>query len=428
MNVAVILAGGMGNRMRENVPKQFVEVQGKPVLAYTLEHFEAHPKIDAILVVCLKPYMDSVWKLKERFHFSKLTWVTEGGSTLLESAWNGVRYLKDKIDRKDLVLLHLGASPFLTGEIISDSIRVCREKGNAISATDFYLTSAKKASTASVSDPENYTEEYLDRDTLAIMNTPHTFEFGFLYDLYTEAIQSGVIHTAAPQTTSLVLAMGKPIYFSLGSQRNIKLTRKEDLRLLEGYALEQMINSNEQHQGDVVVFLADGFEECEALLAVDLLRRAGLKVVMASVMGRRLVTSSRHIPVVADCLAEIADYETAKMVFLPGGRLGTENLGRSEIVKEQCRAFASDKYVAAICAAPSILASLGLLAGKRATVHPDFADAMGDAVLTGESVAVDGHIITGQGLGATFPFAFTLIDMLVSPEMTAKIRNDICYQ
>ena len=428
MNIAVILAGGVGNRMGASVPKQFVKVLGKPVLAYTLEHFEAHPEIDAILVVCLKPYLDSIWEMKETFHFSKLCWVTEGGGTFQESVRNGVQYLDGKIDRDDLVLLHLGASPVVTAEIISDSIRVCKEKGNAISTTDFYLLSGRKASTSSVSDPGNYSEAYIDRDTIAVMYFPHAFRFGFIHDLYTRACQSGIIHTVAPQTTSLMYAMGEPIYFSLGSQSNIKLTRKDDLRLLEGYALEQMINANEQNQGDVIVFLADGFEECEALLVVDLLRRAGLKVVTASVMGRKIVSSTRNILVVADCLAENAAYETARMIFLPGGRIGTENLSRSEIVKEQCRAFAADRYVAAICAAPSILASLGLLAGKKATVHPDFAGTMGQAIVTGESVAVDGHIITGQGLGATFPFAFTLIDMLVSPEMTAKIRNDICYQ
>ena len=94
-----------------------------------------------------------------------------------------------------------------------------------------------------------------------------------------------------------------------------------------------------------IVFLADGFEECEGLLVVDLLRRAGLKVVMASIMGRRDVKSSREILIHADCLAENVDYSSAKMIVLPGGRLGTENLRKNDIVLEQCKAFAEEKYV-----------------------------------------------------------------------------------
>ena len=139
----------------------------------------------------------------------------------------------------------------------------------------------------------------------------------------------------------------------------------------------------------MVVFLADGFEECEGLLVVDLLRRTGLKVIMASIMGRRDVKSSREILIQADCLAENVEYEHARMIVLPGGRTGTENLGKSDIVKKQCVAFTADKYVAAVCAAPSILASIGILDGRKATVHPDFENHMAGAIVTGESVTVE---------------------------------------
>ena len=223
-------------------------------------------------------------------------------------------------------------------------------------------------------------------------------------------------------------AMGKPIYFSKGSQDNIKITTKDDLEMFEGYVLEQQRKSEEIVQGDVVVFLADGFEECEGLLVVDLLRRAGLKVVIASIMGCRDVKSSREILIQADCLAENVDYVKAKMIVLPGGRTGTENLGKNEIVREQCKAFTADKYVAAVCAAPSILAGLGLLEGKKATVHPDFEGRMDGAIVTGESVTVDGNIITGQGLGATIPFALKLVETLVGIEETEKIKKAICYR
>ena len=237
MNVAVILAGGIGSRLGADVPKQFIEILGKPILAYTVEAFERHVDIDAILIVCIKPYVDYVWKMKSKYGLNKILWVTEGGSTFQESVLNGIRYLEYKISDEDTILIHFGASPFITGEIITDCIKVCKEKGNAISTTDYYVLSGKKNSTNSVSDPDNFSNEYIDRETIAVMNSPHAFRFGFINDLYKEAIDTGVINNVEPHTTTLMYAMRKPIYFSVGSQSNIKITRKEDLDLFEGYVL-----------------------------------------------------------------------------------------------------------------------------------------------------------------------------------------------
>ena len=426
MNVALILAGGVGNRLGANIPKQFIEVLGKPVLAYTIEAFEKHPEIDSVLVACVKSYVDYMWEMKEKYGLNKLKWVCEGGDTFQGSVLNGVRYLEDKISRDDIVLVHFGASPFLTGDIISDCIRVSKMKGNAISTTDFYVLSGRKASTASVADPDNYSEEYIDRETIAVMNSPHAFRYGFINDLYKEAIETDLINTVEPHTTTLMYALGKRIYFALGSQNNIKITKREDLDLFEGYVLEQKRKSKNIKSGEVIVFLADGFEECEGLLVVDILRRAGLKVIMASIMGRRDVKSSREILIHADCLAENVDYDKARLIVLPGGRLGTENLSKSEIVQEQCKKFAKDKYVAAICAAPSILAGLGLLKGKEATCHPDYESKMIGATVSHESVIADTNVITGQGLGATYDFAFELLKNLGLEEKAERIKIAIC--
>ena len=175
-----------------------------------------------------------------------------------------------------------------------------------------------------------------------------------------------------------------------------------------------------------VVFLADGFEECEALIVVDILRRAGIETVMASIMGRTEVDSSRHIRVLADVLAEDVDFGPVDMIVLPGGKLGTENLAKSGIVKEQCRIFAETKHLAAICAAPSVPAGLGLLEGRRATCHPDFQAKMAGAVYTDEGVVVDGNVITGQGLGVTFAFAFEIVKTLVGEATVRQIQAAIC--
>ena len=176
-----------------------------------------------------------------------------------------------------------------------------------------------------------------------------------------------------------------------------------------------------------IVFLADGFEECEGLLAVDLLRRAGVRVITASVTGRREVVSSHQVPITADELAENADYAAADMIVLPGGMPGTTHLGESAVVLDQCRAFARDKYVAAICAAPSVLAGLGLLEGKPAACHPSVEGKMAGAVLTGKPVETAGNLITGKGLGAAIPFALELVRILTDRETADRIAAAICY-
>lgn len=426
MNVAVILAGGVGSRVGVDKPKQFIEVLGKPVLAYTIEAFHKHSEIDAIEVVCHKSWKNYLKNMVKKYDFEKIKWIADGGETFQESVLNGINYLSGKISRDDIVLIHFGASPFIQDDIITDCIKVCKEKGNAISTIDYFLLSGFKHSTKSVDNPENYTDEYIDRDTIACMNSPHAFNYGFIKDIYDEAIETGVINEVEPHTTTLMYKMGKRIYFAKGSQTNIKITKKEDLDLFEGYAMQKEKHSAIVTSGDVIVFLADGFEECEGMLVVDILRRAGLKTVMASVMGRKTVISSRGISISADALAENVEYNDARMVVLPGGRSGTEKLSKCGIVIEQCMNFAKDRYVAAVCAAPAILAALGLLNGKKASCHPDYESKMSGAIVTGESVTVDGNIITGQGLGATIQFALEIVRALDCSDMVERIKKDIC--
>ena len=237
MNIAIILAGGIGSRVGANVPKQFIEVLGKPVLVYTLEVFQNHKDIDAIEVVCIKEYIDYMEKLKEKYGLTKLKWVAKGGATFQESVYNGIHFLNDKVNDNDIVLVHFGASPFIEDYIISDAIKVCKKHDNAISSTDYFLLSGKKAKIASVNDSENYSDEYIDRDTIACMSTPHAFNYKFINNLYEEAINTGVIDKVEPHTTTLMYKLGKKIYFSKGSQTNIKITQKEDLDLFEGYIM-----------------------------------------------------------------------------------------------------------------------------------------------------------------------------------------------
>ena len=177
----------------------------------------------------------------------------------------------------------------------------------------------------------------------------------------------------------------------------------------------------------VYAFVADGMEEVECLAVCDVLLRADVDVKLVSIMGRKEITGSHGFKITADTVfEEITD--DADVLFLPGGMPGTANLTAHEGLAEMLKAHAAaGKRLAAICAAPSVLASLGLLEGRRATVHPSFEGQMAGAERTGQGVTVDGNIITGQGLGAAIPFALVLAEILVGSETADRISEAICW-
>ena len=178
----------------------------------------------------------------------------------------------------------------------------------------------------------------------------------------------------------------------------------------------------------VLVFLADGFEECEGLLVVDILRRAGAEVTTVSVMDRRRVCSSHKVELYADAMAADVNPGEYDAVVLPGGIPGTPNLAAQPVVTETCCRFAAEgKLVAAICAAPSILGGLGLLEGKKATVYPGMEDTLAGAQPTAGEVVVDGNIITSRSMGTAIPFALTLTAQLFGAESARELAEGICY-
>ena len=174
-----------------------------------------------------------------------------------------------------------------------------------------------------------------------------------------------------------------------------------------------------------VVFFAEGTEECEALLVVDLLRRAKVEVLVASASGSREILSSHKVHITADALAEEVDYSDVDLVVLPGGIPGTPNLAANKTVTDTCIAF---EKVAAICAAPSVLAALGLLEGKNATAHAAFQDKLTGAHVLDAEVVVDGNITTSYGLGGAIPFALELVRQLAGEAEADRIRNAIAYR
>ena len=179
----------------------------------------------------------------------------------------------------------------------------------------------------------------------------------------------------------------------------------------------------------VCVFLADGFEEVEALTAVDLLRRARVYVDTVSITDEYKVHGAHGINVQTEDLFDEVDFNEFDMIVLPGGMPGTTNLMEHPGVRKIVTAFAKEgKLVGAICAAPMVLEDLGLLQGKKATCYPSCEENLKSAVLTGAPVTVDGNIITSRGVGTAIDFALELIEKLVGSEMAKKISSDIVYK
>ena len=230
MNVAIILAGGRGTRVGADMPKQFVEVLGRPVLSYTIERFQNHPEVDAIEVVCRKGWEDELQRICAAGKFTKVRWVAEGGPSFQASVISGLKGLKDEVADSDLVLIHYGASPFVSDEVISDAIRVCKLHGNASPAhSQVYLAATR-------GDGKG-TSEFLDRDQIMVFNSPQALRYGYAKWVYKEGARRGLLEKVEPHTTSLMFALGERVWFSQGSTSNIKITTPDDLRLFEGWVL-----------------------------------------------------------------------------------------------------------------------------------------------------------------------------------------------
>ena len=232
MVTAIILAGGVGSRVGAGRPKQFIEVLGKPVLAYTIEIFQNNPQIDAIEVVRHKKWKEYLMGMIEQSGLSKVKWIADGGDTFQDSVMSGINNLKDTIKPDDYVMIQYGAAPFTSDKIVNDVIRVMKDKGSAITATPCYQLLG--------SNDENATSKtWVDRDKYIQIACPYGFRFDYLLNVYERAKKKGLIEKVEPHTTSLMYTLGDRLYQAYGDQTNIKITTKEDLALFEGYVLLQ---------------------------------------------------------------------------------------------------------------------------------------------------------------------------------------------
>lgn len=178
----------------------------------------------------------------------------------------------------------------------------------------------------------------------------------------------------------------------------------------------------------IAIFFAEGYEEIEALTVVDLCRRAGIHVEMVSVTDSLQVTGAHGIPVVMDKMLADVEFDVLDMLVLPGGMPGTRNLEQVPLLMEQVKAFAAaGKYIAAICAAPSVFGHLELLAGKNACCYPGFEEELTGANVTYNRCEVDGNIITSRGMGCAIDFSLKIIEKLENDDTASKIGRQIIY-
>ena len=199
MIVALLTAAGSGTRMGQDIPKQFMHVENKPIIIHTMEAFQKHPSIDAIIVVTIQSWIDVVKAYAKQFNIDKLRWVVPGGETGQESILNGLKALEEELKPDDIVMVHDGNRCLVSSEIISN---------NGCSST--------------ISIP---------REQLFRTQTPHTYTLGKLLWAHEEAKKRGIKETAASCT--LMQQLGETVYFSKGSEENIKITTVDDLMIFK---------------------------------------------------------------------------------------------------------------------------------------------------------------------------------------------------
>lgn len=237
MNIALILAGGTDPQFRMSVPKQFVNVYNRPVIVYTLEIFQKHKDIDAIMVSCLDGWQEMVRAYARQFNISKLKWIVVGGQDGLESAGNGIMALKKEYRDDDIVVIHDSIRPLVSEEIITDSIRVCRQHGMGVAAMRTMDTIMRTM------DGQVGTES-ISRYKIIRIQTPQAYRLDYITNIYKKALQAGI--AKAVDMNSVISRLGEPVYFSKGSDLNLKINTVEDVEMFKAlYRMQREIPGEE---------------------------------------------------------------------------------------------------------------------------------------------------------------------------------------
>lgn len=225
MNIAVLLAGGIGKRLGAGKPKQFVELLDKPMIVWAMEIYQNSPFIDKLEVVCVPEYIDDVWNMAKEYGITKLEWVTSGGATCQESTRNGIFNLRGKVNDDDMISVNMSSSIFVSDEILEDSFKVAKKYGSAFACMQCIYNNAETEDGIS-STKINFKEKN------RTLNMPWTASFAKLDAMYTKAYDEGIEIEESSYMPTLFLALGEPIYFSRDDGLNkIHVTRQADIEI-----------------------------------------------------------------------------------------------------------------------------------------------------------------------------------------------------
>lgn len=224
--IALLTAAGVGSRMHQDIPKQFLNVDNKPILIYTLEAFQKHPSIDEICVVILKGWENILEAYARQFNISKLKYIVQGGATGQESICNGLREIRKHRNDDDIVMIHDGNRPMVSQEIITNSLVTYQKYGDAVAAipcTEVVFVVDCAASQES--------DKSIERNNLRRTQTPHTYQLGEILKAQEIAQKMGYINLAA--CPILMEKLGRLSHFSMGSEKNLKITTREDIEIFK---------------------------------------------------------------------------------------------------------------------------------------------------------------------------------------------------
>ena len=224
MNIALLTAAGTGRRSHQDIPKQFLHVNNKPIIIYTLEAFQRHPNIAAICVVVLKGWEEILWAYAKQFNITKLKYVVYGGTTGQESIYNGLKEISANSNDNDVVIVHDGNRPMVEQEVITDSLVKFKQFGSAVAVIPC-------TEVVFVSENGRESNKTIPREELWRTQTPHTYKLKDLIEAHEVARQRGITNMAA--SCALMEALGKTTYFSKGSEKNLKITTVEDIEIFK---------------------------------------------------------------------------------------------------------------------------------------------------------------------------------------------------
>lgn len=232
MNIAVLLAAGADPNFQMDIPKQFVHVNNKPIIVYTMEIFQNHPEIDSILVACLRGWESMVKAYARQFDIDKLQGVITGGNSGQETSYLAVKELLKTAKEDDIVVIHDAIRPLVSDEIISDSINLCKKKGMGIA-------SVTSMDNVMLTDDGLVGVRTISRYAFRRIQTPQSYHLGELQDYHEEAITKEILHEN--DTNNMVSKLGKKVYLSKGSDLNLKVNTVEDVEMFKSlYSMQQM--------------------------------------------------------------------------------------------------------------------------------------------------------------------------------------------